>query len=446
MPVFLTRSCREFRDKRIVIAAVLAVFLVAFFVIVALAQGIGHPSPSASEVAVVDDAPDGHITVDQFNTALKQTALGQGLTKVPKTSDPNYTSLKDSAMANLLTSRWIEGEQAADRGLTATDTDIQNWIKQNIGGPSQFEKAAKQAGFTPAEARDQARIIVLSQDLQKEVIPTTAPSVSEELVRNFYEANKSQFTQPETRDVREIVNKDQAKVEQAKAMLEKDDSSASWKKVAAKFSTDKATASNGGLRQQVAKGQSEPALDQQIFSAPVGQLVGPFKGQVGYYLIEVQKVTPASVTPLSKLESQIKQQLAQGEQQEIATTAQKTITDKWTSRTFCADASTSSSSARTSHRRRRPPRALHRSRRAAPSIRARPPSSPGRRQRRCPRGRSTRCRSSSRPCSGPAARRRFRPEPRRPPERRRRPEPRRPPEQRRPPAEAPFPAASPRAR
>ena len=34
------------------------------------------------------------------------------------------------------------------------------------------------------------------------------------------------------------------------------------------------------------KGQSEPALDQQIFSAPQGQLVGPFKGQAGYYLIE----------------------------------------------------------------------------------------------------------------------------------------------------------------
>ena len=319
------------------VAAVLAVFLVVFFVIVGLAQGIGHPSPSSDEVAVIEDAPDGHVTTDQFNTALEQTALGQGLQEVPKPSDPQYATLKDTAMANLITSHWIEGE-AADRGITASDTDIQNWIKQNIGGPSQFKQAAKQAGFTEEEARDQARVIVLSQELQKEVIPTEAPSVSQDLVQQFYDANKAQFTQPETRDVRQIVNKDKAKVEQAKAILEKDDSEASWKKVAAKYSTDKATNSNGGLRQGVAQGQSEPELDKQIFSDSVttNQLIGPFEGQNGWYLIEIEKVTPESVTPLEKLESQIKQQLAQGEQQQIASVAQKSITDKWTARTFCA--------------------------------------------------------------------------------------------------------------
>jgi foldase protein PrsA len=329
---------RKLRDRRIVVGIVLVAFLAISLVWVGLALGIGHPSPSSDEVAVVEDAPDGHITVDQFNTALKQTALGQGLQQVPKTSDPQYATLKDTAMANLLTSRWIAGE-ADERGITASDTDIDNWIKQNIGGPSQFQKAAKQAGFTPDEAREQAKIIVLSQELQKEVIPTNAPSVSEDLVRNFYEANKSQFTQPETRDVREIVNKDKAKVEQAKAILEKDDSDASWKKVAAKYSTDKATKTNGGLRQGVAQGQSEPKLDEQIFapSTTTGQLVGPFQGQAGWYLIEVEKVTPQSVTPIDKLESQIRQQLAQGEQQQIATAAQKSITDKWTARTFCAE-------------------------------------------------------------------------------------------------------------
>ena len=92
------------------------------------------------------------------------------------------------------------------------------------------------------------------------------------------------------------------------------------------------------MRKGVAKGQSEPALDAQIFSAPTGQLVGPFKGQAGYYLIEVDKVTPEAVTPLSKVETQIKQQLAQGLQQEQVSEVQASITAKWTSRTFCAAA------------------------------------------------------------------------------------------------------------
>lgn len=315
------------------VAAVLAAFLVVFFVIVAIAQGIGEPSVPSDDVAVVEDAPDGHISIDEFQTALKQTALGQGITKVPSPSDPQYATIRDTALSNLLTSRWIAGE-AEERGITVSDTEIDNYIKQQFGG--QFQQAAKQAGFTETEAKDQVRLILLGQELQKAVVGTGTPSVPQELVQNFYDANKAQFTQPETRDVRQIVNKDQAKVEQAKAALEKDDSPASWKKVAARFSTDQATKSNGGLRQGVAQGQSEPALDDLIFAAPTGELVGPIKGQAGFYLIEVEKVTPASVTPLAKIESQIKQQLAQGLQQEAATTAQQSITSKWSSRTFCA--------------------------------------------------------------------------------------------------------------
>lgn len=313
----------------------LAGLFAILFAWVGVADGIGQPSVPSGDVALVQDAPDGNISQSDFNAALQQTALGQGITKVPKPSDPQYATLRDAAMSNLITERWVAGE-ASERGITASDTDIQNYIKQNIGGPAAFKKAAKQAGFSTSEAKNQIRLIILGQSLQKDVVGTTPPSVPQETVQNFYDANKAQFTQPETRDVREILNKDKGQIEQAKAALEKNDSASNWKAVASKYSTDKATKSNGGLRKGVAQGQSEPALDQQIFAAPTGQLVGPFKGQAGYYVIEVDKVTPASVTPLSKVETQIKQQLAQGLQQEKVSQVQASITAKWASRTFCA--------------------------------------------------------------------------------------------------------------
>jgi len=306
------------------------------FAWVGVADGIGQPSVPSGDVALVQDAPDGSISKADFNTALKQTALGQGITKVPKPSDPQYATLHDAAMSNLITQRWVAGE-AAERGLTVSDTDVQNYIKQNIGGPSAFKKAAQQAGFKPAQAKEQVRLILLGQNLQKAVVGTAAPAVSQDTVQNFYDANKAQFSQPETRDVREILNKDKGQIEAAKAALQKNDSASNWKVVASKYSTDKATKSNGGLRKGVAQGQSEPTLDKQIFAAPTGQIVGPFKGQAGYYVIEVDNVTPASVTPLSKVETQIKQQLAQGLQQEKVSQVQTSITAKWTARTFCAD-------------------------------------------------------------------------------------------------------------
>ena len=253
-------------DRRIVAGAIFGVLFVLLFVIVAVAQGIGNPSVPSGNVALVQDAPNSDITTDEFNLALKQTALGQGITKVPKPSDPQYATLKDAAMSNLITERWVAGE-AADRGITASDTDIQNYIKQNIGGPSAFKKAAKQAGFSESQAKDQIKLIILGQNLQKAVVGATPPSVPQETVQNFYDANKAQFTTPETRDVREILNKDKSQVDAAKAQLEKSDSASNWKAAASKYSTDKATKSNGGLRKGVAKGQSEPALDAQIFSA-----------------------------------------------------------------------------------------------------------------------------------------------------------------------------------
>ena len=147
----------------------------------------------------------------------------------------------------------------------------------------------------------------------------------------------AQFEQPETRDVRQIVNKDQAKVEQAKALLEQDDSPASWKKVAARFSTEEATKDSGGLRRGRDRGAERAGLEEQIFSAAEGELVGPFKGQTGYYLIQVEKITPAETTPLAEVTEQIQQQLAQGEQQQVAQDFQQDFLEKWRSRTFCAD-------------------------------------------------------------------------------------------------------------
>src|SRR5262249_23773695 len=157
-------------------------------------------------------------------------------------------------------------------------------------------------------------------------------------VEAFYEANKTQFEQPESRDVRLILNKDQNQVNAAKAALEKDDSPASWNKVAKQFSTDEASKDRGGLRQGVIKGQGDVTFDDQVFGAPAKQLVGPFKTQAGYYLIEVENVTPAQTTPLSQAASQIRQQLAQQKQQDVASDFQADFVDKWTQQTVCAPA------------------------------------------------------------------------------------------------------------
>jgi foldase protein PrsA len=327
------------KDRRIVAAVVLGAVVVVLFVVVAIAQGIGNPSVPSGDVAVVEDVSDGHISQEEFDSALQQFAAQQGVKKVPPPSDPSYGDLHDAAMADLLLTRWVRGE-ATERGISFSDTEISNRldqiIQQDFGGQKQFEKFLTQNHFTAEQARDRVELQLMGDEVQKQVLGGEQ-AVSESEIEDYYEANQAQFQQEETLTVRRLVNKDQAKLEQAKALLEKDDSPASWKKVAARFSTEDATKDKGGLIQGVTHGQSEPALEEQLFSAPEGELVGPFKGQTDYYLIEVVKITPAQTTPLDDVRKQIEDQLRSGKQQQAGQEFQQDFLAKWKSRTFCAD-------------------------------------------------------------------------------------------------------------
>ena len=55
-------------------------------------------------------APNGTITKADFDAALKQSAARQGLPKPPAPSNPQYPTLRDSAMSDVLLSRWVLGE------------------------------------------------------------------------------------------------------------------------------------------------------------------------------------------------------------------------------------------------------------------------------------------------------------------------------------------------
>ena len=327
------------KDRRIVSAIVLAVLLVVLLVVVAIAQGIGNPSVPSGDVAVVEDAPDSHITTEEFQASLEQAASAQGAKEVPPPDNPQYAALRDSAMNDVLLGRWVRGE-ASERGITVSDSEISNQldqiIKQDFGSQKEFEQYLEQAHFTAEQARQRVELQLMSDQIQKQVLPQDI-AASQSEIEDFYDANLVQFQQPETRDVRQIVNKDQAKVEQAKALLEQDDSPANWKKVAARFSTEAATKDVGGLVEAVGPGEREPVIDEAITSAAEGELVGPVKGQTDYYLIQVEKITPAETTPLADVSQQIGQQLTQGKQQQISQDFQQDFVEKWRSRSFCAD-------------------------------------------------------------------------------------------------------------
>lgn len=333
---------RKLGRQRLALVAFAAVF-VALFVGFAIAQGIGHPSVPSGDVAIVQHVPDdiGTISEADFKRAMLQQAAQAKLPKLPKTGEKKYEELKTAALGELLDRIWIKGE-AEELGVSATPKQIATELvqikKQNFKTNAEYEEFLKTSGFTPQDVLDRVELQLLSTEIQ-EMITKGAPAPSSSEIEDYYEAAKdTQYTTGETRDVRVIINKDKSKVEQAKAVLDKDDSAASWKKVAAKFSEDPTTKSTGGLQRALSEEllASQEDLKNLVFQSPAGEIAGPTEVQGKYFVIEVEKLNPEKVQTLDEVKTQIKSQLEQTNSQEFFSEFVANYQSKWESRTFCA--------------------------------------------------------------------------------------------------------------
>jgi foldase protein PrsA len=333
------------RSKRL-IAILLGAFLVAFFAIWAIALGLSDPDVPSGDVAVVDDAPGGPITQEEFDASLKQAAAAQGAREVP-TEGEQYEALKEQALSDLILGRWVQGE-AEERGFTVTETEVEQRLdqikQQNFRDEQEYRRFLDQSGFTEQDALERVRLTLLSERIQEEVL-AGGGDIDQSAVEAAYEESASQFEQPEARDVRVILNEDEAQVDQARQVLEQDDSDKSWEQAAKRFSTDQASKNEGGLRSGVIEGQVDPTIEgqadptfnEQVFAAPEGELVGPFETAEGFYLIQVVDIQEAQTTPLEEASEQISRQLESAQQTQDVAQFESAFVDKWTQRTFCAE-------------------------------------------------------------------------------------------------------------
>lgn len=319
----------------------------ALFVILfagyALAQGIGHPSVAEGDVALVQGVPSdlGTVSEAQFKRALAQQIAAGGLKKPPQPGEKKYEELKEKALGELLDGIWIQGE-AEELGISVTPkqlaTELAEIKKQNFKTEAEYQKFLKTSHFSKADVLDRVKLQALSTQIQEGITKKAPPPDAAEIA-DYYNASKStQFTTAESRDVRVIVNKDKAKVEEALKLLEKDDSDASWKKVAAKYSSDPTTKSKGGLQPALTEEllASQAELKEAVFGNPTGKLIGPFEVQGNSFVLEVEKLNPEKVQTLGEVSSQIKTQLTQQLAQEVFSEFVSEYQSKWSSRTFCA--------------------------------------------------------------------------------------------------------------
>jgi len=246
-----------------------------------------------------------------------------------------FDQTKQQVMQLLITTGWIKG-QAALMGIKVSDEAAQKKFnstkKQAFPTDAAYQKFLKSSGQTQEQLFDRIRVDLLSQEIRDAVIAKAA-TVTDQEARDYLQKNAAQFGKPETRTYNMILAKDKAKAEEARKALE---SGKSWQEVAKEYSTDAATKNTGGLVKDAVKGQQDPSLDALVFSSKKGQISEPTKGSFGWYVVEVNNVTPSNTPKFESVKAQIVPQIKAQKQQAALTAFVKSFQDKWKSKTECA--------------------------------------------------------------------------------------------------------------
>jgi foldase protein PrsA len=233
----------------------------------------------------------------------------------PKVGSPEYQDLKTRAVA-FLVQRYEFRAEAGEMGIAVSDEEVDKKLeelKKELfnGDEKKFQAALKKEALTEEQAREEIRDRIFQEKIYKAV--TKDVKVTDEETKDYYEKNKTRFTQPASREVRHIVVKTKAKADELYGELQ---NGASFAALAKQFSTDDSTSSQGG-KLPITKGATAPSFDKTAFALDKGELSKPVKSQYGWHIIEaLSPVKPEKVTPLADVEDSIRQQLDQQQKNE----------------------------------------------------------------------------------------------------------------------------------
>jgi foldase protein PrsA len=286
-----------------------------------------------TEPIIVPNDPPG------FSTCITEAKAGYPTLKketdaaVRKTCQSVFTQLSSEVMDFFIKGYWYQA-YAHKLGITISKAEITQQLnkekkEQGIKTNAEFAKFLKQYGYTTADIDWRTLETLALQKLEKRY-DTKVTSAD---IAAYYKAHASSFGTPETRNMRIVLAKTASSAKAALAALKHGQS---WKTVAKKYSTDPTTKDNGGLLENVSKGQQDAALSSAAFAAPLNKLVGPVKGSFGYYIVQVIKISPSTQQSLAKATPQIKTTLTTQKQTDASAKVNKETKALYGARTLCA--------------------------------------------------------------------------------------------------------------
>jgi [acyl-carrier-protein] S-malonyltransferase len=176
------------------------------------------------------------------------------------------------------------------------------WIALELVNEEVLAHEARAMGIVPdgAGSLDEADVARLVTHVTGDV------AIVDEDVRAYYCRNADRYRRPEARRVRHVVLADEAEARSVAARVVGGEDLAA---LAVALSRDAGSRARGGDLGPVHRGELAGALEDALFAADAGQVVGPIRTEHGWHIARVESVEPESLIPFDEVGPAIETEL-----------------------------------------------------------------------------------------------------------------------------------------
>jgi parvulin-like peptidyl-prolyl isomerase len=240
-------------------------------------------------------------------------------------------SAKAETVGFLVRSIWLERE-ARRRSLVLTKNEIRREIarrKDVFSSSRAFKRYLAGAGMSGSQFAERVRRDALFHRLMLAVVPSDL-TVSRADVRHFYRRHASEFDRPTTRDLGIVVTESRRAAIRARAAVE---AGRPWRVVVDEFTIDASKRTGGRI--SIDSNNVIHRLRAAVFSAPIGQLVGPVNIKGVWWIFRVDRHRQARRLSLAEAAPRIRASIRSTRDQSAADRLIAYLTRRYRRYTVC---------------------------------------------------------------------------------------------------------------
>ncbi|MBK3496653.1 peptidylprolyl isomerase [Viridibacillus sp. YIM B01967] len=184
-------------------------------------------------------------------------------------------------LSTLISNKVIELE-AKKQKVTISDEEIQvglDNLQQSYGGEGAFKTALESNSMTLQDAKNNIKTYLTTTKL---IEPTI--DITEEELKAYFKENKDTFSQAEQVQASHILVEDEDTAKEVEKKIKNGDDFAA---LAEEYSTDTASATDGGNLNYFGKGEVDGKFEEAAFSMEIDEVSKPIKTDNGYHIIKV---------------------------------------------------------------------------------------------------------------------------------------------------------------